>query len=79
MAMNLSNVVRGVLVAIVGLTIIVTLASVLLPEAQTAGNTLNATGISLASLFASNGILWVLFVVGLFLFGVKVALEIAKG
>lgn len=43
----------------------------LLPEAQTAGDELNATGAPLGSFFVSDGIVWLLVMAGLVLLFVK--------
>ena len=44
----------------------------LVPEAQTAGNTLNATGVPLGSIFASDGVVVILIMLGLLFAVVKV-------
>ena len=50
----------GAIESIVLLVVILLLYSVLVPEAQTAGDTLNASGVPLGSLFASNGVVFVI-------------------
>jgi hypothetical protein len=69
---KLKNVILGFVLVIV----LFQVAAELLPEAQSAGNLINDTGISLASLLASDGVLWVIFVVGLFLVGLAFAFGI---
>ena len=57
----ISNMVKGVIVGIVGLVILVTLLGATITTVATAGNTVNETGYPLASLFASNSILPLMF------------------
>lgn len=51
------NKIIGVLI---GVVVLFLLASELVPEAQTAGDTLNATGVPLGSLFTSSGVVFVI-------------------
>lgn len=46
----------------------------LVPEAQSAGNTLNASGVPLGSLFSADGIMILLIMVGLLLVILRVVL-----
>jgi len=48
------------ILAIVLLTVLFQLYSVLVPEAQTAGNTLNSSGVPLGNLFVSSGVVFVI-------------------
>lgn len=50
----------------------------LVPEAQTAGATLNATGVPLGSLFSANGVMILLIMVGLLLTVLKAVLPSSK-
>lgn len=66
------------ILAIILLTVLFLVYAELVPEAQTAGNTLNATGVPLGSLFTGDGVVFViimaallLVVVGAFLIGLK--------
>jgi hypothetical protein len=42
-----------------------------LPILQTSGNLINDTGVTLGSLFASNGVLWIVLLAGIFLMVIK--------
>lgn len=50
----------------------------LVPEAQTAGNTLNASGAPLGSLFTGSGVMILLIMVGLLLTVLKAVLPSSK-
>ena len=50
----------------------------LVPEAQTAGDTLNKTGVPLGSLFSANGVMVLLIMVGLLLTVLKAVLPSSK-
>ena len=51
--------------AIVLLVILFKLYAVLVPEAQSAGNTLNTSGVPLGSLFTSNGVVFIIIMAAL--------------
>ena len=53
--------------AIILVVVLFLLFADLVPEAQTAGNTLNATGVPLGTLFTGNGVVILLIMVGLLL------------
>lgn len=59
--MSISNMVKGVIVGVIGLVIVVTILGATITSVATAGNTVNETGYPLASLFASDSILPLLF------------------
>ena len=62
--MGLSGMVKGMMIGIIGLVIIVTVVGATIGTVATAGNTVNSTGYPLASLFASDSILPLLFLGG---------------
>ena len=53
--------VKNMLVGIIGLVIVITILGATIGNVATAGNTVNATGYPLASLFASDSILPLVF------------------
>ena len=55
------NMVKGMLVGIIGLVIVVTVLGATIGTVATQGDTVNATGYPLASLFASDSILPLVF------------------
>jgi hypothetical protein len=57
----MDGMVKGMLVGVIGLVIVVTILGATIGTVATAGNTVNATGYPLASLFASNSILPLIF------------------
>jgi len=59
--MPITNMVKGVIVGVVGLVLLISIVGATIGTVVTAGNTINATGYPLASLFASNSILPILF------------------
>ncbi len=60
--------------AIILLVVLFLLFADLVPEAQSAGNTLNATGAPLGTLFTGDGVVILLIMVGLLLVVLRVAL-----
>ena len=68
---QVGSVINKAIIGLISLTILLLLASQLIPEAQTAGNTLNASGVPLGSLFVGGGILFLIIVAGLFLTSIK--------
>lgn len=57
----MDGMVRKMIIGIVGLVIVITVVGATIGTVASAGNTVNATGYPLASLFASNSILPLLF------------------
>ena len=55
------------IMAIIGIVIVVTILGATITTVATAGNTVNATGYTGASLFASNGILPLIVIMGFWL------------
>ena len=66
--------VTGAVEAIVLVVVLFLLFAQLVPEAQTAGNTLNASGVPLGSLFTGTGVMILLIMVGLLLTVLKVVM-----
>lgn len=60
-----SSKISDAIMAIVLLVVLFKLYASLVPEAQTAGNELNATGVPLGSLFTSNGIVFLIIMAAL--------------
>lgn len=71
---QISSRVTGAVEAIVLVVVLFLLFAQLVPEAQTAGNTLNASGVPLGSLFSGTGIMILLIMVGLLLTVLKVVM-----
>ena len=71
---QIANRVTGAVEAIVLVVVLFLLFAQLVPEAQTAGNTLNASGVPLGSLFSGTGVMILLIMVGLLLTVLKVVL-----
>lgn len=66
MSLN-TNSVNKYIYIFISLILLLTVVADLIPEAQVAGDKMNDTGITFASFFASNGFVWTLVVIGLFL------------
>ena len=70
---DVSKMTTGFIMAIIGIVILVTLLGTTISTVATAGNTVNATGYSGASLFASDGILPLLMIFGVLIAVVSMA------
>lgn len=64
---QISGKVTEAVTAIILVVVLFLMFAELVPEAQTAGNTLNASGVPLGSLFTGNGVMILLIMVGLLL------------
>ncbi len=64
--------------AIILVVVLFLLFAQLVPEAQTAGNTLNSSGVPLGTLFTGNGVMILLLMVGLLLTILKAVLPSSK-
>lgn len=64
--------------AIILVVVLFLMFAQLVPEAQTAGNTLNASGVPLGSLFTGSGVMILLIMVGLLLTVLKAVLPSSK-
>ena len=70
--------VTGAVEAIVLVVVLFLLFAQLVPEAQAAGNTLNASGVPLGSLFTGTGVMILLIMVGLLLTVLKVVMPSSR-
>ena len=66
------------IMAIIGIVIVVTILGATITTVATAGNTVNATGYTGASLFASNGILPLIIIMGVLVGVVSLAFALWK-
>ena len=66
---NINTVITG----IIGIILLFLLLAELMPEAMTAGDTLNASGIPLGNLFVGGGVIFVIIMAGFLLKAVKMA------
>ena len=66
-----TSMVNTAILAIVLLTVLFQLYAQLVPEAQTAGDTLNASGVPLGSLFTSSGVVFVIIMAALIIVVVR--------
>ena len=66
------------IMAIIGIVIVVTILGATITTVATAGNTVNATGYTGASLFASNGILPLIVIMGVLVGVVSLAFALWK-
>ncbi len=64
---------------IVGLTVLFILAAALVPVAQAAGDDLNASGVPQGDLFASDGVVWDILMIALFVIAIAVAVGLMTG
>jgi hypothetical protein len=60
-----ADTIRTTIIAIVMLVVLFKLYASLVPEAQAAGDELNATGVPLGSLFTSGGVIFIIIMVAL--------------
>jgi hypothetical protein len=60
-----ADTIRTAIIAIVMLVVLFKLYASLVPEAQAAGDELNATGVPLGSLFTSGGVIFIIIMVAL--------------
>ncbi len=66
-----TSVLNTAILAIILLVVLFQLYAELVPEAQSAGNTLNASGVPLGNLFVSNGVVFVIIMAALIILVVK--------
>ncbi len=64
--------------ALVLLVVLFLLYATLVPEAQTAGNTLNASGVPLGSLFVGGGVVFVIIMAALIVLVVRTFMKSGK-
>lgn len=65
------NVIEKAILAIVLLVVLLQLYATLIPEAQTAGDALNASGVPLGGLFVAGGVIFVIIMAALVILVVK--------
>lgn len=65
------GVLNSAILGIVLVTVLFLLYAQLVPEAQTAGDTLNATGVPLGDLFTSTGVVFIIIMAALIILVVK--------
>ena len=75
---GISSNVTSAVEAIILVVVLFLLFADLVPEAQSAGNTLNASGVPLGTLFTGNGVVILLIMVGLLLTILGVVLRRGK-
>lgn len=76
---NLStSTINTAIVAIVLLVVLFLLYAELIPEAQTAGNTLNSSGVPLGNLFLGDGVVFVVIMAALVILVIKAFLPKGK-
>lgn len=75
---NIKGLVTGVIVAIIGLIVVMTITGETITDVQTAGDTINATGAPLSGLFASDSVVPLIFLAGVLLAVIGMAFGIAK-
>ena len=66
-----TGVLNTAILAIILLVVLFQIYAELVPEAQTAGDTLNATGVPLGGLFTSEGVVFVIIMAALLILVVK--------
>lgn len=66
------------ILAIVMIVVLFLLYAELVPEAQTAGDALNATGVPLGSLFTSSGVIFVVIMAALLIVVITAVLAMGK-
>jgi len=76
---SLKGMVATLVIAIVGLVVIMSVAGETVDDIQASGNLINATGAPLSGLFAGDSVVPLLFLAGVLLAVVGLALGIAKG
>jgi len=78
MTMSVNTIINGAIYAIVGVIVLFYLYANLVPEAQSAGDELNESGVPLGNLFVSGGFVFILVMVGLLLVIVRLAMPKGK-
>lgn len=66
-----TSLINTAIISIVLLVVLFQLYSVLVPEAQAAGNTLNASGVPFGSLFTGSGVVFIIIMAALVIVVVK--------
>lgn len=66
-----TNMINTAILGFVGIVVLFKLYATLMPEAQAAGDELNATGVPLGSFFTGGGIVWIIIMAALVILIVK--------
>ena len=74
-----TSMINNAILGIVLLVVLFKLYATLVPEAQTAGDELNASGVPLGNLFTSNGIIFLVIMVALIIVVVRSFLKTGSG
>ncbi len=61
------GIIVGVILAVILVTILFSILAELMPVAQTAGDTLNASGVPLGNLFSGNGVIFLIIMASVLL------------
>ena len=77
--MNVSKLVQGVLLTVIGLVILMTMLGETVDDVQTAGDTVNTTGAPLSGMFASDSIVPLIFLGAGLLAVIALAFKMMKG
>jgi len=72
------NYIQGIIIGLVLVVVLFLLLAELVPEAQTAGDALNTSGVPLGSLFASDGVVFVIIMAGILLVVIFAFLKFKK-
>lgn len=73
-----TSVLNTAILAIVLITVLFQLYATLVPEAQTAGDDLNASGVPLGTFFASTGVVFIIIMAALIILVVKAFMPSGK-
>ena len=76
--MNIKGIVTGVVMLIIGFVLVFYLVGGLAPTLTTAAGNISGSGLPLASLFASNGVVMIIFMCGILITLVVAAFAIFK-
>jgi len=66
-----SDTINKAIIGIILLVVLFQLYAVLMPELETSGNALNASGVPMGSLFASGGVIFIIIMAALIVLVVK--------
>lgn len=73
--LDINKSINWIIMLVVGLTVVFKLAAALMPEAQSAGDELNASGVPLGGFFVADGIVFLLIMVAIVLLVVKTSMN----
>lgn len=75
---ELGREITGIVTALLIIIILINIYGALVPEAQDAGNELNATGAPLGSLFGGNSVIFIIVMVTLFITSMTLIFQIVR-